>query len=684
MYEDGQPLIQRWESVPFAISMRALPDDHPAAEERPSLVFIDGTGWKPWTHLYSRWLSEALDAGFVVFSFMPQFHGERAGVSGGPEVPTFNFFNPEAGRMNFQQQAVETSFFIRVIRDQLSTLEGLPPLNVDKIVYGGHSQGAVAGALNAAVESEYSGYVFNGLSSYLTFTILQRKDLLDFEMLVRGLLDNGGPLSLFSPALQMMQLGSESVDPHNFASVWRGSAHQPSGNHVFVINGYKDETTTPRGMDHLTLTAELPVLDPAGWDIDPLNIGTVNAIQAPFSGNERSYSGEPLTLVTYLDPSSGHGTVYRNPTLRQMTIRFWETALTDSAPSIQPSRELMCADGADGDVDGLIDCDDPDCERRQPCIELSCDDGEDNDGDGLSDCDDPHCQEDSACQESLCDDGEDNDADQLIDCDDPSCQTLEPCVERACNDGEDGDNDQLIDCDDPDCQALPVCREVNCQDEVDNNGNDLIDCADPDCLEALACPEPSCADGLDEDGNGYIDCQDPRCFNSDSCPTETEREARCDDGEDDDGDLLIDCDDPDCLLSCNATLCADGDLGSRIGIAVFQGDLEGASDHYPPGDCTTLGTGRDAPDIALRWTAPSDGVFLLSTLGSKADTVLTLYADDCQAGEEFGCHDNQSGVKTSAIRLQINADQAVRIVLSARDLEDAASVVLHILYEGEE
>ena len=86
----------------------------------------------------------------------------------------------------------------------------------------------------------------------------------------------------------------------------------------------------------------------------------------------------------------------------------------------------------------------------------------------------------------------------------------------------------------------------------------------------------------------------------------------------------------------------------------------------------------------MRWTAPSDGVFLLSTLGSKADTVLTLYADDCQVSEEFGCHDNQSGVKTSAIRLQINADQAVRIVLSARDLEDAAPVVLHILYEGEE
>ena len=679
VYEDGIPLIQRWEPVPFAIAMRDFPEEAPFVGERPALVFIDGTGWTPWSHLYSRWLSEALDAGFIIFSFMPQFHGERAGVMGGPEVPTFNFFNPESGRMNFQQQAVETSFFVRVIREQLSGLDVLPALDVSRIVYGGHSQGAVAGALNAAVESEYAGYVFNGLSSYLTFTILERKDLLDFELLVRGLLNSEDPLDLFSPALQMMQLGSESVDPHNFAPLWRGSAHNPRGNHVFVINGYNDETTTPRGMDHLTLTASLPVFDPPGWEIDPLNVATPTYVQPPLAGNELSFAGAPLTLATYLDPTGGHGTVYRNPILRQMTIRFWETALSESSPRLEPDRELMCADGADGDRDGMSDCDDPDCVDREPCLELSCEDGQDNDNDGAIDCDDLDCIAESLCQESECADGEDNDADELIDCDDPSCATREPCAERLCGDGEDGDADGLIDCDDPDCESRQRCHEVNCQDEVDNNDNGLIDCEDSECLDALSCPEPDCADETDEDGNGRADCADPRCFGADPCLTLIE--TNCEDTVDDDQDGLIDCEDPDCVLNCSPTACADGDLGERTGIAVFRGTLEGAEDTKPPGDCTSLGSGRDTPDLTLRWTAPVDGIYELSTLGSEADTVLTLYSDDCEVTTEFACHDDQLGDSSSAIRLQVSGGQAVRVVISAYKAEDVAPVVLHILSE---
>jgi hypothetical protein len=66
--------------------------------------------------------------------------------------------------------------------------------------------------------------------------------------------------------------------------------------------------------------------------------------------------------------------------------------------------EFECDDGIDNDRDGLIDCDDPDCEFIPPCItgggsglppipfEFQCDDGIDNDRDGLIDCDDPDCR----------------------------------------------------------------------------------------------------------------------------------------------------------------------------------------------------------------------------------------------------------------------------------------------------
>lgn len=673
--DDNQPIIQRWEEVPFAVAAREIPSEN-FEGPRPVLVFIDGTGWSPWTHLRSRWLSDILDAGFIVFSFMPQFHGERAGVTISPELPTFNFLNPESGRTNFQQQAVETSYFLRVIREQLAEDDLLPDLDVTQVVYGGHSQGAVAGALNAAVESEYAAYVFNGLSSYLTMTILEREDLLDFEQVVRNLLNNEYPLDLFSPALQFMQMGSESVDPYNFAQYWRGSTGQPLGNHIFLINGFNDETTTPRGIDHLTLSAQIPIFDAPGWDIDPQNIGLPDLVSLPVTGNVNSLAGHPLTIATYLDPKEGHFTVYRNPTLRKMTIKFWETALSEPTPILQASNELLCSDGVDDDLDQLIDCQDQDCVQREPCIETQCTDNLDGDHDGLIDCDDSDCSERQVCQEEDCSDGIDDDHDDLVDCDDPGCLNREPCIETKCADLEDGDGDLLIDCDDPDCSSKSLCHETSCTDDIDNNDDGLIDCADPECQNTLECPEVSCENGVDEDDNGVTDCDDPKCFDSEVCPQVVEE--FCEDGVDNDGDNLIDCADADCALVCPSETCAEINLGSAIGIAVLQDTLEGRIDSWSPGDCTSLGSGQGAPDISISWTAPADGVYRISTLGSEADTVLTIFPSNCEADQELVCHDDLPGVSTSAVLLQIDAEQSVTIVVSAFDEEDAAPFRLHI------
>lgn len=675
---EGRPEIQRWEPVPFAVARREFTDEAPFEGPRPALVFIDGTGWRPWSHLRGRWMNAALDAGFVVFSFMPQFHGARAGFEGEPEAITFNFVNPEAGRTNFRQQAVEIAFFSRVIREQLIGLPDLPPIDGTRIAYGGHSQGALAGALAAAVDrGSYAAWVLNGVSSYLSLTVLERKDILDFERVVRGLLANPGPLDAFSPALAMMQMASEVVDPHNFARQWRGSAANPAGNHVFVINGFNDDTTTPRGMDHLTLSAQLPTVGPPGWNIDPFGVGVPPQVSLPLAGNAEALDGSPLTLATWLDPVRGHFTVHRDATLQQMTLGFWRSALAGAVPVLAPNAELACADGADDDEDGAVDCADADCAARAPCIETRCADEADDDGNGLVDCADPACADASVCHERICDDEADNDGDGLVDCADPSCARREPCAETACRDTRDGDGDGLVDCDDPDCQPTAACHETDCDDGVDNDRDGLTDCADDECASTLACPEPDCADGLDDDENGWADCADPRCYGAEVCPSPLE--AACDDGADDDGDGLVDCADPDCAAACASDHCGDGDLGTAVGIAVFQGDLADYSDDWDPGDCTPLGSGKDAPEVALRWEAPADGRYLVSTLGSAADTVLTVFPADCDRGRELACQDDQPGVTTSALTIEAQAGDAVVFVVAGYGADDDAPVVLHVL-----
>ncbi len=84
--------------------------------------------------------------------------------------------------------------------------------------------------------------------------------------------------------------------------------------------------------------------------------------------------------------------------------------------------ETSCKNGIDDDGDGLLDCDDPDCEKSNLCIVEICNNGLDDDGDGKIDCMDSECQAFSYCTE-VCDNGLDDDGDGLIDDLDPDCST---------------------------------------------------------------------------------------------------------------------------------------------------------------------------------------------------------------------------------------------------------------------
>lgn len=670
----GEPVVQRWEPVDVAVAAGVF--DPPLEGPRPVLIFMDGTGWEPWRHLGDNWIQDALAAGYVVMSFMPQFHGGRAGFDGNTETTTFNLLNPSAVRTNFRQEAAEISYFIRLIREQIADLPGLPPLDTERLVYGGHSQGALCGAIVAAVEDQIRGYVFNGLSSYLTFTVLYRDDIVNFADVVSAIYRYSGELDRFSPLLSMMQMGGDVVDPHNYVGRWHGWAENPDGNHVFVSNGFLDVTTTPRGMEHMTMAADMPPIAPPGWEIDPAGVWDGEPVSLPVQGNERSFSGGALTIATYLDADQGHGTIYRRPFVRELAVSFWDSARA-GVPQLSSRAEHQCSDGADEDLDGLLDCGDPDCAATPPCVEGPCDNGADDDGDGAIDCADPVCASDAACQERACDDGDD-DGDGVADCGDPDCARRAPCAEEACDDGADDDADGAVDCADSECAEAAACHERRCGDGMDDDRDGVADCADPECRSSPLCPELACGDGADEDADGLIDCDDADCALAPACgrPAET----ACDDGADDDGDGAMDCDDADCgaIAACLAGTCADVALGSQLGVALYTGTLEGAASDYPPGDCVPLGAGADTPDVALAWTAPAAGDYVVSTLGSEADTVLHVLDASCAPASELACDDDLPPLASSEVTLTLSGGQSVVLVVSAYDADDAGAFTLHI------
>lgn len=79
------------------------------------------------------------------------------------------------------------------------------------------------------------------------------------------------------------------------------------------------------------------------------------------------------------------------------------TAATDyPVPTREGASAATCANGVDDDLDGRVDCLDPDCDGR--CDELGdrCADGRDNDGDGRLDGLDPGCWTETSLQVTRC------------------------------------------------------------------------------------------------------------------------------------------------------------------------------------------------------------------------------------------------------------------------------------------
>jgi hypothetical protein len=261
--------------------------------------------------------------------------------------------------------------------------------------------------------------------------------------------------------------------------------------------------------------------------------------------------------------------------------------------------EGFCADGTDNDLDGRVDCDDPDCARAPVCTtehcynlidddedgDTDCDDdecqgasvclalgehcvsGEDDDRDGDTDCNDADCAQTAACipDGEDCVNGVDDDGDGDIDCEDTDCAKTAVCLPRAehCTNGADDDEDGSTDCNDSDCARTRDCLDSgeDCSNGVDDDGDAAIDCGDGDCAQTATCLPlgEGCTNGVDDDGDGDIDCNDDDCASSPDCISPPEY---CTNGFDDDGDGDTDCDDADCELRApcllRAEVCDDG------------------------------------------------------------------------------------------------------------------------------
>jgi hypothetical protein len=365
----------------------------------------------------------------------------------------------------------------------------------------------------------------------------------------------------------------------------------------------------------------------------------------------------------------------------------------DFTLNISPCFE-ECADFNDNDLDGLWDCDDPDCALDTLCIDEICNNGIDDDGDANVDCLDAECQNSLDCQED-CTDGVDNNMDGDIDCADASCTSASECVFCPAFDGDlgsqigsisgstvgsgaeipascagGGESEELLFAwtpPVPGCYefdtfgsdydtalhvhtACPEFTELACNDDDDVDVQSWLRLMLPDTLQYLIavdgfsdssagdftlniapCVE-QCGNGSDDDLDGAADCADPDCALDPECIDEI-----CNNGVDDDGDGFTDCADNECTSQtlCDE-ICDDG----------VDNDADGALDCMDS-ECTSSALCIQCPatDFALG-TMTGFGVASGTTVGAVNDATSTCAATSASADLVFAWEAPASGCFT--------------------------------------
>ena len=320
----GLPVVQRYEEIPFTLTFDRTVNSE--GRTLPVLLWSDGTGAGLLSHVGDDHIVKMVNRGWAVLNFVPQFHEPRAAKGTSPELPTFNYTNPSSGRSVFRQQAAESLYMLRVIREALQDQEGVPALDGERVLYGGHSQGAIVGALVAGISDDFAAYAINGVGGYLSSTIIYRKDYIDIEATLRSVLNVKRKLDRKHPTIQLAQLGVEPVDPINYAPYWVGREGVHGGSHMLISNGARDPTTAQLGMSALLVEGMVPPLSDASWELDRYGITGLDAIDGEIQGNRTGTKGQTLTHGAFLLQNQGHFSLYRSARVEQLFVDFWVQA----------------------------------------------------------------------------------------------------------------------------------------------------------------------------------------------------------------------------------------------------------------------------------------------------------------------------------------------------------------------
>ena len=333
----GKPVPYREdEPIRVAVAVPKLPPGEglDVGGLHPVVLYSHGTGGS-YTSFTSNGPHSPADLlterGLVVVSVDQPLHGLRSGTTLGTEtlyLASFNFLNPASGRTTFRQAALDNVALVEMIKRGLlevpGSVTGGKPVGLDgnRLSFYGHSQGGLVGPLLASIEPTLRAFVLSGTGAGLSQTIVRRKDILNFPELVRSKLDlDDGELSEFHPAISLIQMMVETVDPIAYG---RLVLQRPKGvrpPHIFHTEGLLDEATPAVASEALAVAMGIHLLEPVFQRNDAMKALKTPAVKAPVQNNV-ILGDQKITGVLRQAQNGSHYTIFDYANVANLAADF--------------------------------------------------------------------------------------------------------------------------------------------------------------------------------------------------------------------------------------------------------------------------------------------------------------------------------------------------------------------------
>jgi len=378
--DDGEPVVQRWESVAVALS---IPKGKAPKSGFPIMIYIHGTAgvstqfidrgeiveegksrdrgavselvWEMNNHAPEGTGPAMIYAqhGIAGAGAAQQHAGERGGSS--TQLGYYNFFSPEALRDNMLQATAEAAFLLRLIK-QLEIDPALCPdtdagggpvrFNPELIFGTGQSLGSLILGPWGAVETDLKALIPAGNGAYWSLFIAEG-NALDTKLIKRR---GGGQgdlfkLDRFHPFVSILSNVLAEADPfayqpHYFKRPLPGRAPK----HVWAPFGLYDHYFYPVSQNAAILAMGLDVAGSALEDSteEMLDLAGLKQLDYPIRQNRQTPAG-PVTAVAVqfeqYGPLDGHHVTYQRDDAKQQYGCFLESLVRDGVPTVREPGE---------------------------------------------------------------------------------------------------------------------------------------------------------------------------------------------------------------------------------------------------------------------------------------------------------------------------------------------------------